>query len=515
MVISLLLILVTFAFLLRRFTFSFSKGWFSKGFAGDSSVHLSIIYQLKQKDSSRRISNYVIPNRMSYPILFHQICSFFSENIIINKSHMPNLLLHLISVGFFYIYLYFISLYHFPYLCNEIPFVATLIYILSILNLTTNGPAIAYLKLSSRLLGRVSCSMFMFSLIIYNNQSDNLIFYLIIIFGIICFLSSTFAAQALLFIVPIYSLLTLDYLPVLIVLISLVLSFLFNRGHSYVSVTSMIKYWFIYNKYVKHSRYQKSSLSNYLNFKILFNYISKYDFKNLILLFLKREPTRLILYFPELTLLLYLSCDYTHDLLVSKSLFMLISVLVIYALTTTKYFNFLGESYRYLEYSLSFIFPFIITYTIFKYYELNFILNLILILLIFNILVSYLTNKYFGFNKKNKDTLSSFINLLEIDKNDVIFPVTMRLGADIVARCNCKSFWWQPGAITDDKMYEEYIEEYPYLSVNWKHLCEKHKVTKIIADKSALSQFHLDYNFKSLGVLLEDEHYIAYRYNCI
>ena len=67
---------------------------------------------------------------------------------------------------------------------------------------------------------------------------------------------------------------------------------------------------------------------------------------------------------------------------------------------------------------------------------------------------------------RGEDILSSFLEKLGVSNTHTVFPVSMRLGADVVARTNCRSFWWQPGGVTDLKMYDDYIHEYPYLSLD-------------------------------------------------
>ena len=90
MLLYMISILVLITFISRLIICFNSFGWFSRGFAGDSSVHIQIIKQLKQGWKNKRIDNYIIPNEMSYPILFHRFCSFFPTYILEKKSFTPN-----------------------------------------------------------------------------------------------------------------------------------------------------------------------------------------------------------------------------------------------------------------------------------------------------------------------------------------------------------------------------------------------------------------------------------------
>ena len=65
--------------------------------------------------------------------------------------------------------------------------------------------------------------------------------------------------------------------------------------------------------------------------------------------------------------------------------------------------------------------------------------------LVYCLLISILVGIFLRHKKlPDHDLLEDFLKVSEIDEKSVVFPVSMRLGADICARVNCKSFWWQP-----------------------------------------------------------------------
>ena len=116
----------------------------------------------------------------------------------------------------------------------------------------------------------------------------------------------------------------------------------------------------------------------------------------------------------------------------------------------TESFNHLGEAYRYIEYNLSFLLPISVAISYDK------ILNSATPLFGFVIFsLGYITFRsvYFlviSIRKKSYDKLSVFLEKIDAKGSVVVFPVNMRLGADIVARkTNWKSFWWQPGIISE------------------------------------------------------------------
>ena len=498
--------------LIRVVTIFFSSGWFSRGFAGDSSVHLQIIKQLKKKSKEMMIENYVIPNEMTYPILFHRFCCFFPTNFIKKYSFIPNLFIYVVSFLFFLI----VSLNYLQInkIGNQIYFFAgfLLLQLLSIQNLVSAGPAIAYIKLSSRLLAKVACAFFVFFLFFHLEFNHQSCFFIASVFAAIGFLSGTFAAQFLLFFCILHCTFSMQFTALLILATGLLLSIILSLGYSIRSIKGMVKYWKIYFSRVKRSRYTAPVLSSLIDFKEIFLNLKNKKFKNILKHLYKREPTRALIYYPETILIIFFITFTNQDFIQLNTIY--ISVIVIYLVTSCRIFNFLGESYRYLEYGLFYLNP-IALFLLFGL-DNNNINNLFYFigLIFYAIISSILINYFFGHTKQSiTDNLTEFISKLNISKNEVVFPVSMRLGADIVARSDCKSFWWQPGGITDIQMYDDYLHEYPYLSLNWRKLCEKHKVDYIIVDKLAESRFEDRYNFSDLRVIHQDDYYKAYKYS--
>ena len=108
------------------------------------------------------------------------------------------------------------------------------------------------------------------------------------------------------------------------------------------------------------------------------------------------------------------------------------------------------------------------------------------------------------------DQLDKFLESLNLKSDHVVYPVTMRLGADICARTGCETFWWQPGGITCPAQYTKFIEEYPYLKREWKPLAKEFGVTHIICEKSAIRAIDWAYDFSSSKTMKENERYVAY-----
>jgi hypothetical protein len=222
------------------------------------------------------------------------------------------------------------------------------------------------------------------------------------------------------------------------------------------------------------------------------------------------EPYRTIILLPEIFLLLFLFNDQIYlDNVVWLSV--LVSSFLIYVLTSSDFFNHLGESYRYLEYNLFFIVPFILGIIVYQQQTI-YVLYVMYVLL--------LSMLFYKLNSKRKypevDKLNLFLSNIHLKKNDVIFPISMRLGADIVARRDVKTFWWQPGGLTSLDVWDKYIKEYPYLRNDWQNIFDEFNVRYVVADKNALNSIidnkrNWRYDFSKLDLIFEDDTYLAYK----
>ena len=113
--------------------------------------------------------------------------------------------------------------------------------------------------------------------------------------------------------------------------------------------------------------------------------------------------------------------------------------------------------------------------------------------------------------KRRKMRVSEFISETKIDGSAVVLPVSMRFGIDLVARRDdWRSFWWQPEIISE-YIYDEYIEEYPFLKRNWKPLAERYGVTHIMVDKWQDEEMKdWEYDFSEERKIAENEKFVAY-----
>jgi len=479
-------------------------GWFRQGFVGDASGHVEIIRQLRKNPRSTRIDRYVIPNTLSYPLGFHRFARFFPMSIIEHRNFIPNIVIFGLGTGIFLAYahhLYTGVLHQEGWAALGL---AGLLYFVSISNLVFRGPAIAYLGLSSRLLGRMSTALYYIALCAHLIWPDPWSIAVAVIAGAISFASSTFGAQVILFTLPLLIAIMRSPDPLWIALGAFALSLILTRRHSWKSVVHMARYWRIYRRYVAHSAHQKGTLSRFIRLRRLPKAILQMRLRELR----ENEPTRCLLHHPELILLACLAAlEWSGE--VASLVYVMVPAFVVYLLTSTRRLHHLGESYRYIEYALYFLAPFAMAHIVLHAVHplVPWLVGVYLALVVVDAVALYATRRP---RYAERDYFGEFLQRVHLKPTDVVFPVTMHLGLDLCARADCRTFWWQPGGITSPAQYEDFIEEYPYLKREWTPLREEFGVTHVICDKNALRAISWEYDFSDLRLVAEDDGYIAY-----
>ena len=436
---------------------------FRRGFTGDASVHFAIIRHLLNAPRSRFIKNYLIsPEPMSYPILFHRFSTLISPHLLARKQWRPNMILHLLFVVF---------LSTTTWLITDASLIATslvlIVYFLGPSNWIFHGPGIAYLGLSPRYMARLLCagtySSFVFGVIL------NEIWLLLVGMGLaaLAILSAQFARQALFFCVPLLSLVLMDVRPVMLLALALILAAIAGRRHLWDGLRHTALRWRLYRTRTKQSAHVRRVMLGFFRW----NMQGRSFWKAVVYNLLQKEPTRSLFWTPELLLIVFMlaTSPFEHAQLFG---FALLPPVILYLLTLTERFNHLGEAYRYIEYNLSFMIPICVGLAF-----VDDVLHWLALTGFFTLSVSHVAARYghriylLYHQKRSHDEITQFISQTGIENSAVIFPVSMRLGADLIARrAEWKTFWWQPEIISE-QIYDEYIEEYPFLKKDWRPPC--------------------------------------------
>lgn len=483
----------------RVFSIFIYKYKFQSGLTGDAAVHFVIIQNVKKNFFFKKIPQYLISDEpSSYPRGFHNLCYFIPLGIIRSYPYLPNFLIFVLfclilaiivkgqgAVDFWLFWIIFLA----------VPS-----------NHLYNSSSIAYLGLSERLLAKCTTSLYFLLLLIalQGNGFEEFVVYAVIC-GAIAMNSSIFARQAIFFISVLFSILTLSTLPLIALISCGLLSFLFSGNHFLRGLNYTYKHWVSYLTFTRKSEFHRNSLSSFLNFRDL-------TIENTLIglgkKIVSKEPLNAIVRFPEiLVFLLYLSI---HKQAFDHADLLVLSTLIVYVLTSTSAMNFLGEGHRYIDYALCSVFP---------YYFATESESLGIIYLGLLFAMSGLSFLLFAGTeiikkRKRNDDLDDFLSGLTIKEGSIVFPVPMRIGADLSARVNVKTFWWQPGNVSN-QIYLRYIEEYPFLKRDWKIFTKDFNIEYILIDKASYSLISWRYDFSQAEKVHEDANYALYVFNSL
>jgi hypothetical protein len=486
------------------------RGWFRQGFVGDSSVHWAIVRTLRRRPRARRIAEYVIsPEPMSYPTGFHRLAALFPLRVTAAWPWLPNLVIWAATVAGFGAYVAYTarSLAH----VRSAPpvWLALAILLVAPSSVIFRGPAIAYLKLSERLLGRFTVSAAVLLLSVGTAYDDRWSLVAAVVAVGAALVSSIFARQALAFGLPLLALLWLDWRPLAVLACGVSLAAVLSRRRFVDGVRhTWIQTAIVYPRLTKRSGHVAPNLSRFSRLGSVRDALQARHAMNRLVV--EQEPLRALMTYPEVLVALLVLVG-MHGSLRWHWVAPIVVCIALYLLTTTERLNHLGESYRYLEYGLFLLVPFELGLRAGAWPALARI-ALIGGLAAWSALlaVKLVVRGSWLRSLPDRDFLASFLDGVGLRPGDVVFPVTMRLGADVCARVEgVRSFWWQPGIVASS-IYDEFIEEYPYLKREFGPLVERYGVTHVLAEKAALDRIDWSYGFAGLVLLAEDDRYLAF-----
>jgi len=486
------------------------RRWFRQGFAGDSSVHWTIVRTLRRRPRARWIDEYVIsPEPMSYPTGFHRFAALFPLEQVRARQWLPNLVLWTAGLAGFAAYADIAarSLLHLHATATVLLALAFVLAVPS--SFVFLGPAIAYLKLSERLIGRFATGFSVLLLTVGTVTKDTPLLIGAAVAVAIALVSSIFSRQALAFGLPLLALAWWDWRPLAVLAGGTALAVLLARERFLRGVRhTWLQNVRIYPRLTKASSHVLPALSRVVGPTELLRLLRKPG--ELRAAALSREPLRALVMYPELIVLAVLLAarGETHAWHWSAPLAVFG---LLYLATSTQRLNHLGEAYRYLEFGLFLLVPFELALLVDTWPAWGPAALLVALAAWSGLLLLRLVVRGPWLQLlPERDTLSEFLAGLGLVPGDVVFPVAMRLGADICARLDgVHSFWWQPGIVAES-IYDEFIEEYPYLKRDFRPLVERYGVTHVICDKAALARLDWAYDFSQLVPLAEDDLYAAF-----
>ena len=485
------------------------RDWFRQGFAGDSSVHLAIVRTLRRRPRARRIDEYLIaPEPMSYPTGFHRVAALFPPTVVEAHPWLANLVLWVGGVAAFagYTAVAARSLLHVD--ATSTVWLALAFALVVPSSVVFRGPSIAYLKLSERLVGCFATAFAVLLLVVGTAASDYPSLAAACVAVAVAVNSSIFARQALGFGLPLLALAAWEWQPLAVLAAGGVLAVALGRSRFLQGMRHTLLQWRMYPRLTKASRHVGENLSQFARPGAIRGAFR--DRRELNRLLADREPLRALVMYPEIVVAATLLVI-RRDILGWHWAAPLVVFTVLYLATATQRLNHLGEAYRYLEYGLVLVVPFELAVLV-QSWPVSGRLALIAAFAAWSAALAARAIAHGSWLDAlpDRDVLRDFVTRVGLQPGDVVFPVSMRLGADICARVDgVRSFWWQPGIISTG-IYDEFVEEYPYLKRDYRPLVEKYGVTHVVCERAALARLDWTYDFAELVPLAEDDRYVAF-----
>ncbi len=490
------------------FLFTYRK-WFRQGFAGDAAFHFAVVRELKRDSHFAGVPYFLIKDEPdTYPILFHRFAALFPLPLIERHPYLPNLVLWVMSTIAAALYAQYVgaNLLHQVGVGVGLSFVLLFCTLASNLSSDMNG--INYFSLSERLLSRFACGAYYAALATAMTFGDALSYLLCIAAGAAAALSSLFGRQAVFFATPLVALIARDITPILLMAAAALAAFAIDGTYLARGIRHMIAFSRQYNLRTKHSRYYKSGLSRFVDWRLLLRRrvalgVRLHEIES-------HEPTRLAFRYPELILLLGLWL--LSDAHIGGAVTAVIAAtLVVYVVTSAERFRHLGEANRYIEYNLFLLLPLALAIAASEGAISAVIWVAYAAWLAFVIWRRWRWWSHLRYPEH--DRLREFLAPLRLEPSHTAFTVPMSLGAAVCARATCRALMYQGAAFTLE-LHDKFLEEAPFLKRDWQKLAREFDVTHIIAEKSYLTTMKdlvgWEYDFTGLPVMAESDAYVVY-----
>lgn len=496
----------------RLLLIAFHRNWFRQGYAGDGAFHYAVVHELQRTGRYAGVPHFLMRDDRepdTYPILFHRFAALFPAEILESRAYAPNLVLWIVLSTAAALYAQYVGAALFHIAGPIVGLVFTVFFLFSASNLSLESNGLNYISLSERLLARFCCAFCIAALTITMTFGDTFSLGIAIIAGAAAGVTSLFARQAILFVLPVTALVALDPRPLYVLAAAFVGAVLIDRSYFLRGLRHMALYLQSYNRVVKNSRFFKPALSRWLDWRVLFGLRTSLDAR--LGAIEGGEPTQLLVRVPEVALLAYVW--WLNDHLIPAAVAVLIGIAVVYVLVTTPYLRHFGESIRYFEYDSWLLVPMLLAVHFARGMSLP-----IAAIVIYALWVGIFTWRRIGVWRRYpfpaKDQMRELVNRVGLKPEDTVYTVPLHLGAEVSARAWCRSFNYQGVAVTVD-VYRRFVEEPPMLKRDWRSLAREHGVTHIVADKRHFQWIATvadwSYDFSGLPVLGESDFYIVYR----
>lgn len=488
---------ISLLFLFSLFFRFFLRFIYKKDIDFDTYFHLFLINHLRINGIQNMIETkrFIKPFGLNYPWMMHFFISLFPKKFDMLFERFFNPFLDSLFTISLYIVTYYITD------SNNQALIVAILYLFTPAMFTTLslGPRIK--SFTPRLFGEiVSSMMFIFEYLYFLN--DNYLFLILaIVFSGFAYLSSKFSVQAIVFMSIFLFLFTFDIEYLVVLIGGFILSMILSRGKYFEVLKQQVehlKWYFIKNIQGEMSVSKRNSL------KVLVEYLKNKKYKKIIGALLFQNTFVIILTrFPLVYLALYFIYD---DYIINGKLelvdYFIISSFIIFFISSLKWFLFIGEAERYINYMVFFI---ILKVSFFL--EEN-----ILYLVVFMIcgIIFYILDFILLWKETNKNSVNDeLINWLNYKNKELkIATIPYHLGGWRIVE-STKHNWLYGVFFIDDndtKTLNSYTKKYPFLDINKADkIIDEYNLDYIFYNKQALDKnygekYEIPFNLKQIQI---------------
>tara|TARA_Y100001958_G_scaffold82898_1_gene56137 strand:- start:15371 stop:16909 length:1539 start_codon:yes stop_codon:yes gene_type:complete len=282
-----------------------------------------------------------------HPFFLHWILSYLPQKFLFKYQRAVNITLD----SFFVLLLFIVSNRIFDSI--EIGFLSIMIYTFTPIFFTKTSMGPRLNNFTPRLFTEILFNILSFVLLGFFSLNSFEYFICLFLLILSILLTSKFGVQVLFFIIPIYSLITFDFYPVLAILLSLIFLLIISRGDVWLQLKRQIIHsyeYFIYNKSFSNPNRNKNKfifpkLSHFKNINNLKNFLRNYLFYNSHTIVILKFPIFILLV--SLFLLSFINPNINYNF--NNSSLLILSAFLVYIITSSKKFLYLGEAERYLS----------------------------------------------------------------------------------------------------------------------------------------------------------------------
>ena len=438
-----------------------------------------LLYRLKAREQKRippNIDNYILDVKQWYPPIFGWIIKNLPKKIIL-KPEIFVIVLNVIRLGI----AGFFVLFGLQKISPLMWIIISLIFL--------SAPILSYYEnqINSRVFGAITLDLIVLFWSIFFETNFSVYLFIIFALTIILMFSHKMSLQLYICIIIGISFYQTSLIPIILSLISLIISLLFLGYSKYLRAhIEIVKFWQRNCFKLGSHQFYESELYGSKDF-IYKNRIHGGGFKTF-----KKKFTLLLAMFPMIIIwVVNFELNFLSVIIITTLVFILITTFV-------KYFYSLGYG-LYYEYNLVSFVCFYFVINPFQFSKLN------LFFFIFSLILSFLSIMVFIKRKNNINTnlcLNEVIQFLKNSKLDRLLIFPFQLPDEIAYKTNKKVFWGAHG------LGFLWIENYfPVMKVKIEEVISDWNLGAIILEKKYWPEFFNKVDQENLKLEFENENY--------